>query len=63
MAAKAAQVAEELNLELEILDEEAMAAKGMHALLAVGQGSDVPSRLITLKYNGAEDAPYVAYVG
>lgn len=63
MAAKAAQVAEELNLELEILDEEAMAAKGMHALLAVGQGSDVPSILITLKYNGAEDAPYVAYVG
>lgn len=63
MAEKAAQVAAELNLELEILDENAMAAKGMHALLAVGQGSDVPSRLITLKYNGAEDAPYVAYVG
>lgn len=63
MAEKAAQVAAELNLELEILDEKAMVAKGMHALLAVGQGSDVPSRLITLKYNGAEDAPYVAYVG
>lgn len=63
MAEKAAKVAEELNLELEILDEEAMAAKGMNSLLAVGQGSDIPSRLITLKYNGAGDAPYVAYVG
>lgn len=63
MAEKAAQVAAELDLELEILDEEDMAANGMNALLAVGQGSEVPSRLITLKYNGAEDAPYVAYVG
>lgn len=63
MVEKAVQVADELNLELEVLDEKAMAEKGMNSLLAVGQGSDVPSRLITLKYNGAGDAPYVAYVG
>lgn len=63
MAQAAAKVAEELGLELEILDEKAMTVKGMNSLLAVGQGSEVPPRLITLKYNGAENAPYVAYVG
>lgn len=63
MAEKAVQIAEELNLEIEIFDENAMAEKGMNALLAVGQGSAIPSRLITLKYNGSADDPYVAYIG
>lgn len=63
LAQEAVQVADTMGLELEILDEEAMAAKKMNSMLAVGQGSEIPPRLITLKYNGAGDAPYIAYVG
>lgn len=63
MAKEAEAVAKELNLELEVLDEEAMAAKGMAALLAVGQGSVHKPRLITLTYKGAGEAPFIAYVG
>ena len=63
MAAAASKLAEELPLEVEILDEVQMAERQMGAILAVGQGSANPPRMITLKYNGAGDAPYVAYVG
>ena len=63
MAEEAQKVAEAYNLEIEVLDEKEMAAKGMNAILAVGQGSKNPPRMITLKYNGAGDAPYTAFVG
>ena len=63
MAEEAQKVAEAWNLEIEVLDEKAMAEKGMNAILAVGQGSKNPPRMITLKYNGAGDAPYTAFVG
>ena len=63
MAAAASKLAEELPLEVEILDEVQMAERQMGAILAVGQGSANPPRMITLKYNGADAAPYVAYVG
>ncbi|MFG6137916.1 leucyl aminopeptidase [Halomonas sp. B23F22_10] len=49
-------------LSAEILDEEALEALGAHSLLSVGHGSDEPSRLIVMKYQGAEDpdeAPHV----
>ena len=63
MANAASKLAEELPLEVEVLDEVQMAERKMGAILAVGQGSANPPRMITLKYNGADDAPYVAYVG
>lgn len=63
MASAARKLAEDLPLEVEILDEVQMAERKMGAILAVGQGSANPPRMITLKYNGADDAPYVAYVG
>lgn len=63
MADIAEEAAREYGLEIEILDEDMMAAKGMNAILAVGQGSASGPRLITLKYNGAGSAPYTAYVG
>ena len=63
LAEAACQLAQELTLEVEVLDEKQMAERKMGAILAVGQGSVNPPRLITLKYNGAADAPYVAYVG
>lgn len=63
MAEAANKVAHQLGLEIEVLDEAKMEELGMGALLAVGKGSARGSRLITLKYNGNGDAPYVAYVG
>lgn len=65
MAAAAKRLADVLPLEVEVLDEKDMAERKMNALLAVGQGSANPPRLITLKYQGADevDAPFVAYVG
>ena len=49
------------GLEVEILDEQQMADLGMRALLAVGQGSANPSRLIRLSWRGGapNDQPYV----
>lgn len=63
MAQKAQQLAAEQNLELEILEEQALLEKEMRSIVAVGQGSVRKPRLITLKYNGAGTEPYVAYVG
>ena len=63
MANAARKLAQELPLEVEVLDEVQMAERKMGAILAVGQGSANPPRMIMLKYNGADDAPYVAYVG
>ena len=49
-------------LSVEILDEEALEALGARSLLSVGRGSEQPSRLIVMQYQGAEDpdeAPHV----
>ncbi|MFB9886793.1 leucyl aminopeptidase [Balneatrix alpica] len=52
------------NLQVQVLDEDAMRQLGMHCLLSVGNGSDQPSQLITLEYKGAAETeqPYV-FVG
>ncbi len=63
LAEAAAQVAEEAGLELEVLTEKELAEQKMQAILAVGQGSCHAPRLIVLKYCGAKDAPWTAYVG
>ncbi|MCR6494888.1 leucyl aminopeptidase [Thermomonas sp. S9] len=48
------------GVECEVLDEQAMQALGMGALLAVARGSAQRPRLIVLKYTNAGDArPYV----
>jgi leucyl aminopeptidase len=53
-----------LGVEVEILDEKAMAELGMRALLGVGQGSENESRLVVLRWNGgAPDAAPIAFVG
>ncbi|MEH6642263.1 leucyl aminopeptidase [Vreelandella glaciei] len=49
-------------LEVDILDEEALEALGAGSLLSVGRGSKEPTRLIVMKYQGAdngEEAPHV----
>lgn len=53
-----------LGVEVEILDEKAMAEIGMRALLGVGQGSEAESKLAILRWNGGpEGAAPIAFVG
>ena len=59
-----------LGVEVEIIDEKKMKTLGMGSALAVGQGSEKPSRMVVLRWNGAakstksgkKDAP-LAFVG
>ena len=46
---------ESLGVNVTILDETEMAAKGMNALLAVGQGSERESRLAIMHWNGSQN--------
>ena len=43
-----------LGVDVEMLDEKAMAKLGMGALLGVGQGSERDSRLVVMRWNGAQ---------
>lgn len=52
----------ELGAEVEVLEEEKLAELGMGALLGVGQGSDSPSKVVVMRWKGAEGAP-LALVG
>lgn len=63
LADEALQMAHDLPLDVDILDEALLQAKGMNAILAVGQGSKNPPCMISLKYQGAGDAPFTAFVG
>jgi|CXWL01.1.fsa_nt_gi leucyl aminopeptidase len=56
---------EGLGVEVEILDVPAMEKLGMGALLGVGQGSERPSRIVTMFWKGAasKKAKPVAFVG
>ncbi|MCY4260929.1 MAG: leucyl aminopeptidase, partial [Rhodobacteraceae bacterium] len=53
---------EEDGVDVTILEEDALAAIGMRALLAVGQGSASPSRVAVLHWRGAGGRP-VALLG
>ena len=48
------------KLSVSVLDEKKMTSMGMGSLLSVGNGSDEPSKLIIMKYEGgpAKQAPY-----
>ncbi|WGW02492.1 leucyl aminopeptidase [Tropicibacter oceani] len=52
----------DLGVEVEVLDEDRLAELGMGALLAVGQGSDSPSKVVIMRWKGGEGAP-LALVG
>jgi len=55
---------QEIGLDVEILDEDQLQRLGMGALLGVGQGSESPSKVVIMQWNGgvAGDAPF-ALVG
>ncbi len=56
---------ERVGLDVEILDVDALAALKMNTLLAVGQGSDRPSRVAIMHWNGAKSkrSKPVCFVG
>ncbi|MBM3603472.1 MAG: leucyl aminopeptidase [Alphaproteobacteria bacterium] len=54
---------QEIGLEVEVLDEDQLAQLGMRALLAVGQGSESPSRVVVMRWNGGGDEAPLALVG
>jgi leucyl aminopeptidase len=46
-----------LGLKIEVLDEDELTRLGLRAMLAVGQGSESPSKLAILHWQGATGAP------
>jgi len=52
----------DLGLEVEVLDEAALDKLGMRALLAVGQGSESPSKVVVMRWAGAKGDP-LALIG
>ncbi|MDO5633127.1 MAG: leucyl aminopeptidase, partial [Paracoccus sp. (in: a-proteobacteria)] len=53
----------EIGLDVEVLDEDELARLGMRALLAVGQGSESPSKVVVMRWNGGGDEAPLALVG
>ena len=53
------------GLEVRVLDEQELAARGFGGILGVGQGSTRPPRLVEARYDGAQGAgaPHVVLVG
>jgi leucyl aminopeptidase len=54
-----------LGVQVEVLNEAALKKLGMNALLAVGQGSERPSHVVVMQWNGAGErgGEPVAFVG
>ena len=65
LAEEARKVAGQYGLSFRVLDDKQLAEMGAGAILAVGQGSQTPSRMIVLEYtgSGAEDEQPVVLVG
>ena len=54
---------QELGLDVEILEEDELEKLGMRTLLAVGQGSASPSKVVVMRWNGGGDEAPFALVG
>jgi leucyl aminopeptidase len=52
LALAASKVAEDLGLEIDVLDEDRARREGMGSFLSVAQGSAQPPKFIVLRYNG-----------
>ncbi|WP_270938419.1 leucyl aminopeptidase family protein, partial [Falsiroseomonas oryzae] len=53
----------EFGIDVDVLGRKRLARAGFGGLLAVGQGSASPPRLVVLRWRGSLDAPPVAFVG
>ena len=54
----------ELGVDVTVLDEPELEKLGMRALLGVGMGSETPSKVVVMKWNGGEtDAAPLALIG
>jgi len=53
----------DLGLRVEVLEEDDLERLGMRTLLSVGQGSDSPSKVVTMEWNGGGDEKPFALVG
>lgn len=53
----------ELGLKVEVLEEAELERLGMGALLAVGQGSESPSKVVVMEWQGGGEEPPFALVG
>ncbi len=58
----ARKVAKEKNISITVLDKKKLGKLKMGGILGVGQGSDIPPRMIVLEYKGGKGAP-IALVG
>jgi leucyl aminopeptidase len=64
VAERAKEIADRLRLKITVLDREDMRKEGMHALLAVAQGTLEEPRFVALEYRGGEkDAQPLVLVG
>ncbi|MDA5555890.1 leucyl aminopeptidase [Shimia sp. MMG029] len=55
---------QEIGLEVEVLEEDQLKELGMGALLSVGEGSESPSKVVVMQWNGGDKAaPPLALVG
>jgi leucyl aminopeptidase len=54
---------QDLGLHVEILEEAELAQLGMGALLGVGQGSESPSKVVVMQWNGGGDEAPFALIG
>ncbi|SLN11132.1 Cytosol aminopeptidase [Pseudoruegeria aquimaris] len=54
---------QELGLEVEILEEDELEKLGFRTLLAVGQGSESPSKVVVMQWKGGGDEKPFALVG
>jgi len=63
LADRARAVAEEVGLDVDVLDEKRMKRLGMGALLSVGQGSSRPPRLVLMRHDGAGGRRRLGFVG
>lgn len=53
----------ELGVDVEVLEEDALAELGMRTLLAVGQGSESPSKVVVMRWNGGGSEAPLALIG
>jgi len=64
LAARAEEIAAGNDkVTVEVLDGDAIRAKGMGGLAAVTQGGPVDARLIVLRYSGGGDGPTLGFIG